>query len=115
VPAPWVHQIDQPLRAGNYPGPISNISETNGFLFLDPIDEFADALLALEIEGLRRGEPVAGDPLFNGRIGDGHFSPRGCEIWAERVGRRLALLLMRQLAERGEFGPATPGGPANRR
>jgi hypothetical protein len=100
VPAPWVNQINQSQLAGNYPGPVSNISETSGFFFLDPIDEFADALLTLEIEGLRRGEPVTGDPLFNGRIGDGHFSPRGCEIWAERVGRRLSLLLMRQLAER---------------
>jgi hypothetical protein len=106
VPAPWVGQVDQAQLAGNYPGPVSNISETNGFTFLDPIGEFADALLSLEIEGIRKGEPVTGDPLFNGRIGDGHFSPRGCEIWAERVGRRLALLLMRQLAERGELGPA---------
>ncbi len=101
VPAPWVGQIDQSQLAGNYPGPVSNISETNGFTFLDPIGEFADALLSLEIEGIRKGEPVTGDPLFNGRIGDGHFSPRGCEIWAERVGRRLALLLMRQMAEAG--------------
>ncbi len=54
--------------------------------FLDPIDAFADALLSIEIDGMKRGEPVTGDPLFNGRIGDGHFSPRGCEVWAERVG-----------------------------
>jgi hypothetical protein len=114
VPAPWVHQLDQPQLAGNYPGPVSNISETNGLLFLDPIAEFADALLAMEIEGLRRGEPVAGDPLFNGRIGDGHFSPRGCEIWAERVGRRVSLLLMRQLAERGQALPPMSPEPTNR-
>ena len=77
VPAPWVNQLDQPQLAGNYPGPISNILETTGIQYLDPINEFADALLAIEIEGLRRGEPVTGDPLFNGRIGDGHFSPPG--------------------------------------
>ncbi len=99
VPAPWVRQLDEAQLAGNYPGPVSNASATSGLNFLDPIAEFADALLAIEIEGLKRGQPVTGDPLFNGRIGDGHFSPRGCEVWAERVGRRIALLLMRQVAE----------------
>ena len=48
-------------------------------------------LLSIEIDGLRHGEPVTGNPLFNGRIGDGHFSPQGCEVWAERVGRRVVL------------------------
>ena len=100
VPAPWVNQLDQPQLAGNYPGPISNILETTGIQYLDPIDEFADALLSIEVDGLNRGEPVTGDPLFNGRIGDGHFSPPGCEVWAERVGRRVSLLLLRQVAER---------------
>jgi hypothetical protein len=100
VPAPWVRQLDDAQLAGNYPGPVSNISGTNGLTFLDPIGEFADELLAIEVDGLKQGHPVSGDPLFNGRIGDGHFSPRGCEVWAERVGRRLSLLLVRQLAER---------------
>ncbi len=99
VPAPWVHQLEGPQLAGNYPGPVSSILETTGLQYLDPINEFADALLLIQIDGLRHGEPVTGNPLFNGRIGDGHFSPQGCEIWAERVGRRVALLLLRQHAE----------------
>jgi hypothetical protein len=99
VPAPWLHQLDEAQLAGNYPGPVSNISGTNGLSFLDPISEFADALLAIQIEGVKRHQPVTGDPLFNGRIGDGHFSPRGSEVWAERVGRRVSLLLMKQVAE----------------
>jgi hypothetical protein len=103
VPAPWVHQLDEAQLSGNYPGPVSNASGVGALQFLDPIDAFADELLAIEIDGLKKGRPVTGDPLFNGRIGDGHFSPRGCEIWAERVGRRVALLLMRQLA--GTAGP----------
>jgi hypothetical protein len=112
VPAPWVHQLDEAQLAGNYPGPVSNISGTNGLDFLDPIGEFADELLLIEIDGLKRGEPVTGDPLFNGRIGDGHFSPRGCEVWAERVGRRISLLLMRQIAEQApRRGAATPRSP----
>jgi hypothetical protein len=103
VPAPWIHQIGQAQLAGNYPGRVSNILETTGVQFLDPINEFADALLAVEAEGFMRGQPVIGDPLFNGRIGDGHFSPQGCEVWAERVGRRIALLLRRQEAIREDY------------
>jgi hypothetical protein len=99
VPVPWVNQLDQAQLAGHYPGAVSNILETNGILYLDPIGEFADALLSIEIDGLKRGEPVKGDPLFNGRIGDGHFSPAGCEVWAERVGRRVSLLLTKRLVE----------------
>jgi hypothetical protein len=91
--------------AGFYPGAVSNILETNGFEYLDPINEFADALLALSIEGIWRGEPISGDPLFNGRIGDGHFSAPGCALWAEVVGRRLALLVDLHLAETGRARP----------
>jgi hypothetical protein len=104
VPAPWVSQLDQPQLAGNYPGPISNIIEVSGLQYLDPIDAFADALLSIEIDGLRRGDTLKGDPLFNGWIGDGHFSPSGCEVWAERVGRRLALLLTKRLVEVQQAG-----------
>jgi hypothetical protein len=98
VPAPWVNQLDQPQLAGNYPGPISDILETSGLLFLDPISDFANALLSLEIDGIKHDKPVKGNPLFNGRIGDGHFSPQGCEVWAESVGRRMSLLLLEHVA-----------------
>jgi hypothetical protein len=99
VPAPWVNQLDQAQLAGNYPGPVSNLLGVSGMQYLDPINEFADALLSIEVEGLRRGEPAKGDPLFNGRIGDGHFSPQGCELWAERVGRRIWLMLTKRFME----------------
>ena len=110
VPAPWVNQLDGPQMAGFYPGAVSNILETNGFEYLDPINEFADALLALSIEGLLRGEPISGDPLFNGRIGDGHFSAPGCALWAEVVGRRLALLVDLHFAETGRARPGRRAG-----
>ncbi len=100
VPAPWLNQLEGPQRSGYYPGLVSNATETNALMFLDPINDFADAFLAVEAEGLKRGEPVKGNPLFNGRIGDGHFSASGCEIWAERVGRRVSLLLDRGMAIR---------------
>jgi hypothetical protein len=112
VPAPWVNQLDGPQMAGFYPGMVSNILEASGFEYLDPINEFTNALLALSIEGLRRGEPIAGDPLFNGRIGDGHFSAQGCEVWAEAVGRRLALLIDLRFAETGRARPGRPHSPS---
>jgi hypothetical protein len=103
VPAPWVNQLEGPQMAGYYPGMVSNILAATGLEYVDPIDDFSNALLRLEIEGLRRGAPINGDPLFNGRIGDGHFSALGCKVWAEAVGRRMALLIDRRLAE-----PARP-------
>jgi hypothetical protein len=111
VPAPWVNQLSGPQMAGYYPGRVSNILDASGLLYLDPINEFANALLEIEIEGDRKGEPIVGNPLFMGRIGDGHFSPRGCEVWAEAVGRRVSLLIMRKLAEGGmaRLAPAMPG------
>ena len=99
--------------AGHYPGQVSNILGTTGFLYLDPINDFANALLEIEIEGARREEPIAGNPLFMGRIGDGHFSPQGCQVWADAVGRRVSLLVMRKLAEGGmpRLAPARPAIP----
>jgi hypothetical protein len=37
--------------------------------------------------------------LFNGQIGDGHFSPLGSELWANCVARRLASLLEKEARE----------------
>jgi hypothetical protein len=105
VPAPWVNQVDGPQMAGFYPGMISNILGVNSLEYLDPINEFANAFLKLEIEASRRGEPISGDPLFNGRIGDGHFSAIGCELWAEAVGRRVALLIEKHVAGTGRPRP----------
>jgi hypothetical protein len=93
VPAPWVNQIEGPQMAGNYPGKISNIVEASGPGYLDPIAEFANAQLEVNNNARRLGLVSQGSPLFNGRIGDGHFSAQGCEVWASAVGRRVALLL----------------------
>ncbi len=93
VPAPWVNQIEGPQMAGNYPGKISNMIEMVGPGYLDPIAEFANAQLEIKNEAKRLGLAPPGNPLFNGRIGDGHFSARGCEIWASAVSRRVALLI----------------------
>jgi hypothetical protein len=102
VPAPWINQIEGPQMAGNYPGKIANLLEVMGPGYLDPIAEFGNAQLAIDNQAHRLLLNPTASPLFNGRIGDGHFSARGAQIWAETVGRRVALLIeRRELAESG--------------
>ncbi len=96
VPAPWVNQIEGPQRQGNYPGKISNALHLYGVQFLDPIADFADTQLELRRKARILGSPITPSPLFNGRIGDGHFSTRGAEVWAAAVGRRLALAIKKR-------------------
>jgi hypothetical protein len=97
VPAPWANQLRGPQSAGFYPGMIANVLESTGVEFLDPISDFADAELVAAAQLDSTGTPPSASPLFNGRIGDGHFSPKGCEIWAAAVGRRLELLILSRL------------------
>jgi hypothetical protein len=84
--------------AGFYPGKIANLLESTGVEFLDPIYDFAEADFAAFTKAERAGTPITASPLFNGPIGDGHFSPQGCELWAAAVGRRLELRIKRRLA-----------------
>jgi hypothetical protein len=96
VPAPWVNQVDGTLQSGFYPGLAANRLTVAGPRYLDPFDAFVDAHLAASNVAELKGSPLTSSPLFNGRIGDGHFSPRGCEVWAETVGRRVYELLMQR-------------------
>jgi lysophospholipase L1-like esterase len=80
-------------KSGHYPGMISNLLNTSAVSFLNPAEAFVNAHLDLLIEGERRGERPSGCLLYNEKIGDGHFSALGAQVWAEAVGRRLALLL----------------------
>lgn len=93
VPAPWVDQFERSRDAGSYPGEVSNILESSGMNYLDPIEDFANELLRHRLARKQAGRPAGANPLFNGRVGDGHFSPLGCEVWARSVGGRLRLLL----------------------
>jgi hypothetical protein len=61
--------------------------------YLDPIEDFANELLRRRIGRKQAGRPAGANPLFNTHLGDGHFSPLGCELWARSVGARLRLLL----------------------
>jgi hypothetical protein len=95
VPAPWINQIEGERRSGSYPGNLSNILEPIGQFYLDPIDAFTDETLRQREKRRREGKPINPNPLFNGHLGDGHFSPLGCDLWASLVAERLALLLER--------------------
>jgi hypothetical protein len=107
VPVPFEPHMLGRRRAGFYPGILSNILDVNSEMFIDPTDDFINAHLELVVEGERKGRRPQGCPLFNGRIGDGHFSARGSEVWAESVGRRLVRLLERDRAVR-QGGPRPP-------
>ena len=87
----------EPANGGLLPWRVSNALESTGFEYLDPMDAFANAQLEASNEAQRHGTPLAGSPLFNGRIGDGHFSAIGSELWAETVGARLALMIEARL------------------
>jgi hypothetical protein len=98
VPAPWVKQIEEPQLAGNYPGEFSNVLEATGLEYLDPIEDFVDAHLKASLESLKAGTFPTGNSLFNGRIGDAHFSAKGARVWAKAVARRLELLIEKQIS-----------------
>jgi len=100
VPAPWVNQLEGQRKAGFYPGMVSNILESTGQSYLDPFEDFATELLRLSTERQREGKPTSPNPLFNGSLGDGHFSPLGCDVWARAVAKRLGLLLGDERIER---------------
>jgi hypothetical protein len=100
VPAPWVKQIEEQQLAGHYPGKFSNVLEATGLEYLDPIDDFVDAHLAESLASRKQGKSPTSNTLFNGRVGDAHFSANGCRVWAKAVGRRLELVIEKRSAAR---------------
>ncbi len=102
VPVPSLDRTLGRRKSGHYPGMISNVLNTSGVVFLNPAEAFVNAHLRLLTEGEQRGERPSGCLLFNGHIGDFHFSPLGAEVWAETVGRRLVLLIETERATQSE-------------
>jgi hypothetical protein len=98
VPAPWVKQIEEPQLAGNYPGKLSNVLEATGLEYLDPIEDFVNAHLEASLAARKAGTNPTGNSLFNGRVGDAHFSAAGCRVWAKAVGQRLALVIEKRIS-----------------
>ncbi len=93
VPAPYGPLLLKKRNSGHYPGTLANILNIDSLMYLYPIEDFANAHLKLRNEAARAGGELSGSPLFNGAIGDGHFSAAGSEVWAKAVGERLALFL----------------------
>lgn len=93
VPAPDASHLMMKRNSGYYPGPLTNILNMDSLRYLYPIEDFADAQLKLANKARREGRMLMKSPLFNGDIGDDHFSPAGAEVWAQAVGRRVILLL----------------------
>jgi hypothetical protein len=113
VPAPSGLQMFGRRNSAFYPGTLTNMLDSSGRLFLDPIEDFINADLDLRIEAERTGRGFPGCALFNERIGDGHFSAPGSEVWADSVGRRLAGLLELDRATRAKSpAPRAPRGSA---
>lgn len=106
VPVPYVPGMLGKRRIGHYPGAIMNVLDINGTNFVDVDDAFIDEHLDRMIAGLERGKRPQGCVLFNGAIGDGHFSALGSEVWARRVGGRIIRLLDAHRALRKRPEPA---------
>jgi hypothetical protein len=98
VPAPMAAHVTGKRKSGFYPGQLSNVLELSSLDYLYPIEDFASAYLKLINEAKRRRQTLRYCPLFNGALGDHHFSAMGSEVWADAVGRRLLLLLGREPA-----------------
>lgn len=107
VPAPWINQFNSPRKAGHYPGQASNILDSLGLTYFDPFEYFVDELDRQTLKRARAGDSTTSNPLFNGHLGDGHFSPLGCRVWGESVGRRLAAIL--DIAEATKAARRNPG------
>jgi hypothetical protein len=100
VAVPHHMQITTQRREGFYPGLIANLLESSGIFYLDPLDDFIDRHLELMIEGERQGNRPTSSPLYNGVIGDGHFSAIGSGVWAKAVARRIGLLIEKSQLDR---------------
>ncbi|CAN5829350.1 hypothetical protein BH23PLA1_BH23PLA1_20410 [soil metagenome] len=96
VPAPDELDLLGRRNASVYPGLVSRVYKQGGTHYVDPIEAFADEYLRLWNEAARQGEALAVNPLYNGHIGDKHFSPVGSSIWAQVVSKRLLLVWERQ-------------------
>jgi hypothetical protein len=108
VPAPWVKQIDEAQLAGYYPGRFSNVLEATGLEYLDPIEDFVNAHLGDSLALRKDGKFPTGNTLFNGRVGDAHFSAEGCRVWAKAVGRRLELVIEKRTSSQNALVQTSP-------
>jgi hypothetical protein len=93
VVVPTDRQIEGLGGEGSYAGRVSNLCRYGPNRSLNPLDEFLDEHLRLIRECTRAGRRPFHSRLYNGEIGDSHFSPLGSKLWARAVARRLDLIL----------------------
>jgi hypothetical protein len=94
APVPWEGQVRGMRNTGDYPARIATIARVDGPYFCDATEAFVSDNLVIRDELRRAGRPMPErTPLYNGALGDGHFSPRGSALWGRFVAERLALLL----------------------
>lgn len=104
APIPWEGQLAGQRNSGDYPARIANITHASGAFFCDATDTFVDEHLVIRREYQDAGrEMPSRTPLYNGHLGDGHFSARGSALWGRFVAGRLALMLGRP--DRGRKAP----------
>jgi lysophospholipase L1-like esterase len=93
TPIPGEAQVVAAASERRYPGAISEVGAWNSLEYCNPTSDFVEAFLRLRLESLRRGQGVSGCPLYNGHLGDAHFSAEGARVWGRALARRVALLL----------------------
>jgi hypothetical protein len=112
TPVPAESQLSQTRRDGFYPGLVANLTESSPIVFDNPLDDFIDENLRLRANLAAQGRGGSDSPLYNGHIGDTHFSPQGSDLWGRVISRRLVLLweYRRQGRRRVKAldGPAAP-------
>jgi hypothetical protein len=93
VPVPSHLQVETGRHDTLYPGKVCEIFHTSPGRYCFPLDEFIDEHLRLGVLTMRQRQSPSRSRLYNWRIDDNHFSPKGAALWARVIGRRLVRLL----------------------
>jgi lysophospholipase L1-like esterase len=94
VAVPWVDHTMENRRTESYPAPLARLVSNTSIHYLDPTEAFTAEYL--KYRSLNPTALPTQNPLFNTHIADGHFSPLGCQLWAQVVAARFQLLRANQ-------------------
>jgi hypothetical protein len=117
VSVPTFLQVETVRKDALYPGQVCGIVNVNSSRYCYPLDEFIDEHLRLAALPEKDWESPTLSKLYNRKISDDHFSPRGAALWAQIVGRRLVRLFALQAAKTGQQAPgslSSGAGPTDR-
>ncbi len=93
APVPYDSQVSAIRMQGGYPGRLGDLTGSSTMHYIFPIEDLVDEFSRMRLESARTGHSKSSNPLYNVHLGDHHFSPRGCQVWASAIGRRVAPLL----------------------